>query len=106
LRAAYRAVAPQVADPKAAGGVRLIPSHGESLRVGRGLAADPQFDDPGVSRRQALFLNQGGAWLVADAHGVSGVLVDGERVETRFLEDGDEGATGGQRIYFLTTGSS
>jgi predicted nucleic acid-binding Zn-ribbon protein len=72
----------------------------EWTRVGRSLAADVRFDDPTVSRRHALLVRQADGVRVLDDRSLNGVFVNGERVEWRMLEDGDEIVVGRYRLYF------
>jgi predicted nucleic acid-binding Zn-ribbon protein len=74
----------------------------EWTRVGRSLAADVRFDDPTVSRRHALLVRQPDGVRVLDDRSLNGVFVNGERIEWRMLEDGDEIVVGRYRLCFLT----
>ncbi len=74
----------------------------EWTRVGRSLAADVRFDDPTVSRRHALLVRQPDGVRVLDDRSLNGVFVNGERVEWRMLEDGDEIIVGRYRLHFLS----
>jgi FHA domain/Zinc-ribbon containing domain len=74
----------------------------EWTRVGRSLAADVRFDDPTVSRRHALLVRQPDGVRVLDDRSLNGVFVNGERVEWRMLEDGDEIVVGRYRLRFLS----
>lgn len=73
----------------------------EWTRIGRSLAADIRFDDPTVSRRHALIVRQADGLRVLDDRSLNGVFVNGERVEWRVLQDGDEIVVGRYRISFL-----
>ncbi len=73
----------------------------EWTRVGRSLAADVRFDDPTVSRRHALLVRQPDGVRVLDDRSLNGVFVNGERIEWRMLEDGDEIVVGRYRLHFL-----
>ena len=73
----------------------------EWTRVGRSLAADVRFDDPTVSRRHALIVRQPDGVRVLDDRSLNGVFVNGERVEWRELQDGDEIVVGRYRLSFL-----
>ena len=73
----------------------------EWTRVGRSLAADIRFDDPTVSRRHALIVRQPDGVRVLDDRSLNGVFVNGERVEWRALQDGDEIVVGRYRLHFL-----
>jgi hypothetical protein len=77
----------------------------EWTRVGRSLAADVRFDDPTVSRRHALLVRQPDGVRVLDDRSLNGVFVNGERVEWRMLEDGDEITVGRYRLYFQSLDS-
>ncbi len=74
----------------------------EWTRVGRSLAADVRFDDPTVSRRHALLVRQPDGVRVLDDRSLNGVFVNGERIEWRMLENGDEIVVGRYRLHFLS----
>jgi pSer/pThr/pTyr-binding forkhead associated (FHA) protein/DNA-directed RNA polymerase subunit RPC12/RpoP len=74
----------------------------EWTRVGRSLAADVRFDDPTVSRRHALIVRQPDGVRVLDDRSLNGVFVNGERVEWRALDDGDEILVGRYRLMFVS----
>ena len=73
----------------------------EWTRVGRSLAADVRFDDPTVSRRHALIVRQADGVRVLDDRSLNGVFVNGERVDWRAVDDGDEILVGRYRLVFL-----
>jgi predicted nucleic acid-binding Zn-ribbon protein len=73
----------------------------EWTRVGRSLAADVRFDDPTVSRRHALIVRQPDGVRVLDDRSLNGVFVNGERVEWRALEDGDEILVGRYHLHYV-----
>ena len=77
------------------------PLQEEWTRVGRSLAADVRFDDPTVSLRHALIVRQPDGVRVLDDRSLNGVFVNGERVEWRALDDGDEIVVGRYRLHFL-----
>lgn len=83
------------------GGRQIVPLQREWTRVGRSLAADVRFDDPTVSRRHALIVRQADGVRVLDDRSLNGVFVNGERVEWRVLNDGDEIVVGRYRLHFL-----
>ncbi|HWX88169.1 MAG TPA: FHA domain-containing protein [Solirubrobacteraceae bacterium] len=74
----------------------------EWTRIGRSLAADVRFDDPTVSRRHALVVRQPDGVRVLDDRSLNGVFVNGERVEWRTLNDGDEILVGRYRLTFVS----
>jgi predicted nucleic acid-binding Zn-ribbon protein len=84
------------------GETTLVALTREWTRVGRSLAADVRFDDPTVSRRHALLVRQPDGVRVLDDRSLNGVFVNGERVEWRMLEDGDEIVVGRYRLRFLS----
>jgi pSer/pThr/pTyr-binding forkhead associated (FHA) protein len=84
------------------GETTLVALTREWTRVGRSLAADVRFDDPTVSRRHALLVRQPDGVRVLDDRSLNGVFVNGERVEWRVLEDGDEIVVGRYRLRFLS----
>jgi FHA domain/Zinc-ribbon containing domain len=83
------------------GETKIVPLEREWTRVGRSLAADVRFDDPTVSRRHALIVRQPDGVRVLDDRSLNGVFVNGERVEWRTLEDGDEIVVGRYRLHFI-----
>jgi pSer/pThr/pTyr-binding forkhead associated (FHA) protein len=54
-----------------------------------------------VSRRHALVVRQADGVRVLDDRSLNGVFVNGERVEWRTLEDGDEILVGRYRLSYL-----
>src|SRR4029077_12470941 len=77
----------------------------EWTRIGRSLAADVRFDDPTVSRRHALIVRQADGVRVLDDRSLNGVFVNGERVEWRMLEHGDEIVVGRYHLHFVEVGA-
>ena len=61
-----------------------------------------RFDDPTVSRRHALVVRQADGVRVLDDRSLNGVFVNGERVEWRPLNDGDEILVGRYRLTFVS----
>ena len=84
-----------------AGETRLFALRSQWSRIGRSLAADIRFDDPTVSRRHALIVRGPDGVKVLDDRSLNGVFVNGERVEWRTLEDGDEVVVGCHSLRFL-----
>jgi hypothetical protein len=85
-------------------GPRMIFLREGFTRLGRSLAAEIRFDDPTVSRRHAMVHREGGRVSVVDDRSLNGVFVNGERVDWRALDDGDELALGRFRLYFVRAG--
>lgn len=71
-------------------------------RIGRSELADICLDDPTVSRRHALLIDEPGRRLrVLDDRSLNGVFVNGREVELAGLQDGDELTIGRFRLYLL-----
>jgi FHA domain/Zinc-ribbon containing domain len=83
------------------GELRVVALAREWTRIGRSLAADVRFDDPTVSRRHALIVRQPDGVRVLDDRSLNGVFVNGERIEGRLLQDGDEIIVGRYRLGFI-----
>jgi hypothetical protein len=81
--------------------MRTVPLSREWTRIGRSLAADVRFDDPTVSRRHALIVRQPDGVRVLDDRSLNGVFVNGDRIEGRLLQDGDEIIVGRYRLSYL-----
>jgi DNA-directed RNA polymerase subunit RPC12/RpoP len=84
-----------------AGDVRVFALQSQWTRIGRSLAADIRFDDPTVSRRHALIVRGPDGVRVLDDRSLNGVFVNGERVEWRTLEDGDDVLVGCHSLRYL-----
>ncbi|MFL5240948.1 MAG: FHA domain-containing protein [Gemmataceae bacterium] len=63
--------------------------------LGRHSVADIRLPLPDVSRRHCRFLFEGGQWRVFDLGSLNGVFVNGERVESATLHEGDMIGIGG-----------
>jgi predicted nucleic acid-binding Zn-ribbon protein len=81
--------------------LRVVPLTREWTRIGRSLAADVRFDDPTVSRRHALIVRQPDGVRLLDDRSLNGVFVNGERIEGKLLQDGDEIIVGRYRLGFI-----
>ena len=68
--------------------------------VGRLAECDVTIDDPSVSRRHARIFQDGGTWTITDLGSTNGVKVNGERVVTADLHDGDRIELGNARLAF------
>jgi pSer/pThr/pTyr-binding forkhead associated (FHA) protein len=82
------------------GCVRTVAMAATSMRIGRSLSADLRFEDPTVSRRHAVLLAEGEGVRVLDDRSLNGVFVNGERVTSQLLVDGDEVVIGRYRLRF------
>lgn len=70
-------------------------------RLGRSVSAHIRFDDPTVSRRHALLHRDEDGVRVLDDRSLNGVFVNGEHVDWRALDDGDQLVVGRFRIHYL-----
>ncbi len=82
--------------------LRTVALTREWTRIGRSLAADVRFDDPTVSRRHALIVRQPDGVRLLDDRSLNGVFVNGERVDGKALQDGDEIIVGRYRLCYLS----
>jgi hypothetical protein len=82
------------------GGFVIVPIARPAMRIGRGLAADVSFEDPTVSRRHALLARDGDDVRVLDDRSLNGLFVNGMRVRSRLLEDGDVISVGRHRLHY------
>lgn len=80
--------------------VRVMALEDGWTRVGRSLSAHVRFDDPTVSRRHALLYHDEEGARVLDDRSLNGVFVNGERVVSQLLADGDEIVIGRYRLRF------
>src|SRR5437764_9037884 len=87
------------------GRVRVMPLQDGWTRVGRSLSAHIRFDDPTVSRRHALIHRDRSGARILDDRSLNGVFLNGQRVDWRELDDGDEIAIGAFRLYFIRLGA-
>lgn len=83
------------------GAVRYLPLTAPVSRLGRGFDAHVRLDDHSVSRRHALIFADADGALLVDEASLNGTLVDGERVASRRLRDGDEIVLGRVRLRFV-----
>jgi hypothetical protein len=71
-------------------------------RIGRSEVADICLDDPTVSRRHALLIDEPGKQLrVLDDRSLNGVFLNGVEIELHSVRDGDELSIGRFRLYLL-----
>ncbi|MEA2136855.1 MAG: hypothetical protein QOG56_5 [Solirubrobacteraceae bacterium] len=84
-----------------AGSVRSVRVPGNSMRIGRSLSAELRFEDPTVSRRHAVLLVEDEGVRVLDDRSLNGVFVNGDRVVSQLLADGDEVIIGRYRLRFV-----
>lgn len=75
-------------------------------RIGRSVGAGLRFDDTTVSRRHAVVTLDANGVRVLDDRSLNGIHVNGARVESCLLRDGDEVRIGRHSIWFLDSSAS
>lgn len=83
------------------GTTRTMALTADSMRIGRSLSADLRFEDPTVSRRHAVLVGEPDGVRVLDDRSLNGVFVNGKRVSSHALRDGDEILIGRYRLRFV-----
>jgi len=86
--------------------VRTMALTADSMRIGRSLSADLRFEDPTVSRRHAVLVGEPDGVRVLDDRSLNGVFVNGQRVSSHALRDGDEIIIGRYRLRFVDHASA
>jgi hypothetical protein len=71
-----------------------------TITVGRHPESNMVLADPNVSRNHAEIRPQGDRYVVVDLGSTNGTRVNGVRVDTQILEDGDELTFGNTRMRF------
>ena len=77
----------------------LPPIEGAAI-LGRGATCDILFNHPSVSRQHAVIRCNGDACEIADLDSTNGTFVNGTRIQTSPLRDGDTIWIGSVQIYF------
>src|SRR2546423_3861857 len=72
----------------------------ESVKIGRNEDCDVTIDNLGVSRYHAEILEKEGFYVLRDLKSNNGTFVNGRRIETYNLNDGDEISIGKFTISF------
>jgi len=72
--------------------------------IGRSDSCDLVLDNPLVSRSHAVFEAVGDAMAIRDLQSHNGTYLNGQRVESATLNNGDEIKIGGYQIRFLAQG--
>jgi pSer/pThr/pTyr-binding forkhead associated (FHA) protein len=70
-------------------------------RLGRSLTADVRFDDASVSRRHAIMVRQLDEIQILDDRSRNGIFVNGEKIESSTLADGDRITLGRHQLYYV-----
>ena len=86
--------------PNGTAGERVIPLDRGVLVIGRGVDADLTLPDPGVSRRHAEIRYDAGIATVVDLSSTNGTTVNGRKVATAQLQDGDHIGVGTSALTY------
>lgn len=81
-------------------GERVVPLQAQVTVVGRGAEADVRLSDTGVSRVHAELRREGDVVTLADRGSTNGTSVNGRRVSTTVLHDGDVVEIGATTLVF------
>jgi hypothetical protein len=87
---------------KTEAGERTVPLDAQVTVLGRGAEADVRLSDTGVSRVHAEVRLEGEVATVADRGSTNGTSVNGRRVSTAVLHDGDVIEVGASRLVYRT----
>ncbi|GAA2743411.1 hypothetical protein GCM10009868_17030 [Terrabacter aerolatus] len=77
----------------------------QQVAAGRHPDSDIFLDDVTVSRKHALFVAQGGGYLVRDAGSLNGTYVNRQRIDEAPLQLGDEVQIGKFRLVYYSSGA-
>ena len=77
-----------------------IPLGQKTITFGRSPEATVQLADPNVSRNHAEIRPNGNGWLLVDLGSTNGTRVNGARVNSHALTEGDEIAFGATIVTF------
>jgi len=72
------------------GAPRAFVIHSAAMAIGRDPSADIPIDSPILSRRHALVRRVGDQTLILDTESANGVFVNGVKVHSAALHDGDQ----------------
>jgi hypothetical protein len=73
---------------------------GDRVVVGRLGTSDIPLEDQNVSREHAVFLREGGSWVIEDLDSTNGTYLAEDRVERARLRDGDTIRVGVTQLVF------
>jgi pSer/pThr/pTyr-binding forkhead associated (FHA) protein len=85
-----------------AAGEHLLPIDGRVLHLGRAMTADVQLEDARVSRCHAIVVRSGNEVRLLDDRSLSGTYVNGERIVSAELADGDTICLGPIELTYVT----
>jgi len=79
----------------------LFPLEKEQVVIGRDPGCDLVLGGVGASRRHALIQWLGSGWMLVDQGSANGTLVQGQRITTHNLRNGDTLQMGDSRLVFV-----
>ncbi len=79
---------------------RDVVLRGDRMVVGRLASCDVCLADANTSRQHAAFVREGSGWRIEDLGSTNGTLVNGERVDSLRLRDGDVVVIGVTELLF------
>jgi pSer/pThr/pTyr-binding forkhead associated (FHA) protein len=77
-----------------------------AYEIGRAEDTDIELDSPTVSRLHAKLVKQGGVWFLEDMESRNGCSVNGKRVKSARLDEGDLFGIGPLTAFFFTEGTA
>lgn len=84
--------------------VQSFPLSSDRITIGRSRVCDLSIDEPSMSSEHARLVRAEGAWRIVNLLSTNGVFVNGEKVFSRQLHDGDEIRLGRSRLLFRDAG--
>ncbi|MEE9280562.1 MAG: FHA domain-containing protein [Myxococcota bacterium] len=73
----------------------------EETLIGRAPTNDLRFRDESMSREHAVILWEDGSYTIEDLQSTNGIRVNGKKLRSSALEDGDEISIGQTQITFV-----
>lgn len=86
---------------KGPGAPREIALTEESVVIGRSRSADLMVESPELSRRHVAFVKHGNEYIVTDMHSRNGLYLDGVRIHSAVLRNGDTLQMGNVTFLYL-----
>jgi pSer/pThr/pTyr-binding forkhead associated (FHA) protein len=81
--------APAVSTVTIRGLDQVVALRGDRMVVGRLASCDVCLADANTSRQHAAFVREGAGWSIEDLGSTNGTIVNGTRIESLRLRDGD-----------------
>ena len=77
----------------------------ERTKIGRSGACEVSLSDDTISREQAVIVNEDGKYRLTDLASSNGTFVDGKKITTRVIKDGDKIGFGNTEVVLKTVKS-